>query len=127
MRSITNHLTLLALLISTTGCMTLRPVESYEPLTDFVKVGDEVELVEIDGHISRFTVGKLTDEFIAGNDKYGSHVSILLVDIETVSVEKISGTRTTLVIVGGVVVTIIVVYVVGAFVYLAACIFTGSC
>ena len=127
MRSITNHLTLLALLISTTGCMTLRPVESYEPLTDFVKVGDKVELVEIDGHISRFTVGKLTDEFIAGKDKYGSHVSILLVDIETVSVEKISGARTTLVIVGGVVVSIIVLYVVGAFVYIAACIFAGGC
>ncbi len=127
MRSITNHLTLLALLISTTGCMTLRPVESYEPLTDFVKVGDEVELVELDGHINRFTVGRLTDEFIAGKDNHGSHVSILLVDIEMVSVEKISGTRTTLVVVGGIVVTIIVLYVVGAFVYIAACIFTGSC
>lgn len=127
MRSITNHLTLFALLISTTGCMTLRPVESYEPLTDFVKVGDEVEVVEIDGHINRFTVGRLTDEFIAGNDKYGSHVSILLVDVETVSVERINGTRTTLVVVGGIVVTIIVLYVVGAFVYIAACILTGSC
>ncbi len=126
MRSITNHLTLLALLISTTGCMTLRPVESYEPLTDFVKVGDEVELVELDGHINRFTVGRLTDEFIAGKDKYGSHVSILLVDIETVSVEKISGTRTTLVVVGGIVVTIIVLYVVGAFVYAVACV-AGGC
>ena len=127
MRSIINHLTVLALLISTTGCMTLRPLESYEPLTNFVKVGDEVEVIEIDGHINRFTVGKLTDEFIAGNDKYGSHVSILLVDIETVSVEKISGTRTTLVVVGGIVVTIIVLYVVSGFVYIAACILTGSC
>ena len=126
MRSITNHLTLLALLISTTGCMTLRPVESYEPLTDFVKVGDEVEVVELDGHVNRFTVGRLTDEFIAGNDKYGSHVSILLVDIEMVSVEKISGTRTTLVVVGGIVVTIVVLYVVGAFVYAVACV-AGGC
>jgi hypothetical protein len=126
MRSITNHLTLLALLISTTGCMTLRPVESYEPLTDFVKVGDEVEVVELDGHVNRFTVGRLTDEFIAGNDNHGSHVSILLVDIEMVSVEKISGTRTTLVVVGGIVVTIIVLYVVGAFVYAVACV-AGGC
>ena len=126
MRSITNHLTLLALLISTTGCMTLRPVESYEPLTDFVKVGDEVEVVELDGHVNRFTLGRLTDEYIAGKDNHGSHVSILLVDIEMVSVEKISGTRTTLVVVGGIVVTIVVRYVVGAFVYAVACV-AGGC
>ena len=121
MRSITNHLTLLALLISTTGCMTLRPVESYEPLTDFVKVGDEVEVVELDGHVNRFTVGRLTDEFIAGKDNHGSHVSILLVDIETVSVEKINGVRTTLAIVGGTVVGTIALFVVGSFVYAVAC------
>ena len=121
-----NHLTLLALLISTTGCMTLRPVESYEPLTDFVKVGDKVELVELDGHINRFTVGRLTDEFIAGNDKYGSHVSILLVDIETVSVEKINGVRTTLAIVGGTVVGTFVLLVVGSFAYIVAC-YAGGC
>ncbi len=126
MRSIMNHLTILALLISTTGCMTLRPVESYEPLTDFVKVGDEVEVIEKDGHINRFTVGKLTDEFIAGNDEYGSHVSILLVDIETVSVEKINGVRTTLAIVGGTVVGTFVLLVTGSFVYIVVC-FTVGC
>ncbi len=67
MRSLMKHLTLLALLISTTGCMTLRPLESHDTLTNLVKVGDKVEVIKKDGHINRFTVGKVTDEFIAGN------------------------------------------------------------
>ncbi len=121
MRSIMKHLTLLALLISTTGCMTLRPLEGHDTLTNLVKVGDKVEVIKKDGHINRFTVGKVTDEFIAGNDKYGSLVSIPVTDIETVSVEKINGTRTTLAVVGGTVVGTIALFVVGSFVYAVAC------
>ncbi len=121
MRSLMKHLTLLALLISTTGCMTLRPLESHDTLTNLVKVGDKVEVIKKDGHINRFTVGKVTDEFIAGNDKYVLLVSIPVTDIETVSVEKINGTRTTLAVVGGIVVGTIVLFVVGSFVYAVAC------
>ncbi len=116
------HLTLLALLISTTGCMTLRPLEGHDTLTNLVKVGDKVEVIKKDGHINRFTVGKVTDEFIAGNDKYGSLVSIPVTDIETVSVEKINGTRTTLAIAGG----SIALFVVGSFFYIVAC-YAGGC
>ncbi len=121
MRSIMNHLTILALLISTSGCTTLRPLESHDTLANLVKVGDKVEVIKKDGHINRFTVGKVTDEFIAGNDKYGSLVSILLADIEAVSVEKINGPRTTLVTAGGIVVGTVALFVVGSFVYAVAC------
>ncbi len=126
MRSIVSYFTILTLLISSPGCMTLRPLESHEGLISFVKAGDKVEVIEKDGHINRFTVGRLTDEFIAGNDSYGSLVSIPLDNIETVSVEKVNGTRTTLVIVGGIVVGTIVLFVVGSFFYIVACV-AGGC
>ena len=35
-----------ALLISTTGCMTMRPLQATTALTDAIKVGDKVEKVD---------------------------------------------------------------------------------
>ena len=113
MRSI-NYLTVLAMLICSTGCMTMRPVDEDRALTDVIKVGDKVEVIEKDGYINKFTVGKITEQFIAGNDEIGSHKSIPLEKIETVSVEKINGGRTTLAVMGGIVALPIVLIGAGA-------------
>jgi len=113
-----------ALLISTTGCMTMRPLEATTALTNAIKVGDKVELIEKDGYINKFTVGKITEQFVAGTDERGSHVSIPLENVESVSVEKVDGGRTTLAVMGGIVAIPIVLFGAGAMV--AACA-AGGC
>jgi len=119
MRSI-NYLTLLVLFLSS-GCMTMRPLDDDQALTEVIKTGDKVEVIEKDGHINEFTVGKITEQFIAGNDEIGSHVTIPLEKIETISVEKVHGGRTTLAVLGGIVA--IPIILVGAVVVCGS----GSC
>ena len=123
MRSIT-CLLISTLLISTTGCMTMRPVGGATALTDAIKIGDKVELIEKDGYINKFTVGMITEQFVAGTDERGSHVSIPLENVESVSVEKVDGGRTTLAVMGGIVAIPIVLFGAGAMV--AACA-AGGC
>lgn len=119
MRSI-NYLTLLVLFLSS-GCMTMRPLDDDQALTEVIKTGDKVEVIEKDGHINKFTVGKITEQFIAGNDEIGSHVTIPLEKIESISVEKVHGGRTTLAVLGGIVA--IPIILVGAVVVCGS----GSC
>ena len=54
-----------------------------------IKVGDKVELIQKDGYINTFTVGKITERTISGNSEFGSLVMIGLDDIESIRVEKI--------------------------------------
>lgn len=114
-----NYLLISVLLISSTGCMSMRPVEDPSALIDHVEVGDKVELIQKDGYINTFTVGKITDAFIAGSTDSGSHVSVLTQDIERVSVEKVDGGRTTLAVMGGIVA--IPIILLGAGAMMAAC------
>ena len=114
-----SYLAIFALIISSTGCMTMRPVEDPSILTDTLKVGDKVELIEKDGYINKFTVGLINEAFIAGNDETGSHVSIPMEKIESISVEKVDGGRTTLAVMGGLVA--IPIILVGAGAMVVAC------
>ena len=103
MRNIKNLL-IAALLLSSTGCITtMRSLEENQIISDVVKQGDKVEIINTDGHISAFTVGKVTSVFIAGTSEAGSNVTVALADIETIKTEQIDGGKTTLAIVGGVV------------------------
>jgi len=109
MRSI-NWMTLVALLISSSGCMTMRALSNDISITEAIKIGDKVEIIERDGYINKFTVGKIHEQFVAGNDENGSHVSIPLEKIESVSIEKVDGGRTTLAVMGGIVAIPIILF-----------------
>ncbi|MFP6837705.1 MAG: hypothetical protein VB948_16545 [Pseudomonadales bacterium] len=119
-----NHAILFALLISSSGCMTMQPLADEPVLTEAIEVGDKVEIIEKDGYINEFTVGRITDQFIAGNDDIGSLVTIPLEKIQIVSVEKVSVGRTTLAVLGGIVA--IPIFLVGAGAMVMAC-GSGSC
>jgi len=118
-----NYLLISTLLISSTGCMSMRPVEDPSAFIDKVKVGDKVELIDKDGFINRFTVGKVTDQLIAGNSESGNRVSVPTAEIERLSVEKVDGGRTTLAVMGGIVA--IPIILIGAGAMAAAC--GGNC
>ena len=123
MRSI-NWITVVALIISSSGCMTMRPLQNDISITEAIKVGDKVEIIERDGYINKFTVGKIHEQFVAGNDERGSHVSIPLEKIESVSIEKVDGGRTTLAVMGGIVAIPIILFGAGAMVMACG---SGAC
>jgi hypothetical protein len=119
-----NHAILISLLISSSGCMTMQTLDDDPALTEAIEVGDKVEIIEKDGYINEFTVGRITDQFIAGNDDIGSLVTIPLENIQSVSVEKVSAGRTTLAVLGGIVAIPILLVGAGAMVMVCG---SGSC
>ena len=86
-------LAMLALAFSGAGCKTMQSVDMVAGqqllIEEEVKVGDKVELIQKDGYINTFTVGKITERTISGNSEFGSLVMIGLDDIESIRVEKI--------------------------------------
>ncbi len=95
--------------ISLVGCTTMRPVETGQSkLTEQLEVGDHLIVYEKSGRIVDMTLdvidGDSLEGTLAGNNLIPVEVDIN--DIEKIEVEKIDGVKTTLAVVGGVIVIV---------------------
>lgn len=95
--------------ISLVGCTTMRPVETEQSkLTEQLEVGDHLIVYEKSGRIVDMTLdvigGDSLEGTLAGNNFIPVEVDID--DIEKIEVEKIDGVKTTLAVVGGVIVIV---------------------
>lgn len=95
--------------ISLVGCTTMRPVETGQSkLTEQLEVGDHLIVYEKSGRIVDMTLdvidGDSLEGTLAGNNFIPVEVDID--DIEKIEVEKIDGVKTTLAVVGGVIVIV---------------------
>jgi len=95
--------------ISLVGCTTMRPVETGQSkLTEQLEVGDHLVIYEKSGRIADMTLtlidGDSLEGTLAGNNFIPVEVDID--DIEKIEVEKIDGVKTTLAVVGGVIVIV---------------------
>ena len=95
--------------ISLVGCTTMRPMETEQSkLTEQLEVGDHLMVYEKSGRIVDMTLdvidGDSLEGTLAGNNFIPVEVDID--DIEKIEVEKIDGVKTTLAVVGGVIVIV---------------------
>lgn len=95
--------------ISLVGCTTMRPMETEQSkLTEQLEVGDHLIVYEKSGRIVDMTLdvigGDSLEGTLAGNNFIPVEVDID--DIEKIEVEKIDGVKTTLAVVGGVIVIV---------------------
>ncbi len=95
--------------ISLVGCTTMRPMETEQSkLTEQLEVGDHLIVYEKSGRIVDMTLdvidGDSLEGTLAGNNFIPVDVNID--DIEKIEVEKIDGVKTTLAVVGGVIVIV---------------------
>ncbi len=93
----------LAMLISCNACTTMRQIEEPAAVAQFVEVGDEVSVIDRDGRISEFKVGKIDDSVLAGTAETGSFHSVEVEDIAEVKVARIDPGKPVLAGVGTVV------------------------
>ncbi len=95
--------------ISLVGCTTMRPMETEQSkLTEQLEVGDHLIVYEKSGRIVDMTLdvidGDSLEGTLAGNNFIP--VGVNIDDIEKIEVEKIDGVKTTLAVVGGVIVIV---------------------
>jgi len=95
--------------ISLVGCSTMRPVETGQSkLTEQLEGGDHLVIYEKSGRIADMTLtlidGDSLEGTLAGNNFIPVEVDID--EIEKIEVEKIDGVKTTLAVVGGVIVIV---------------------
>ncbi len=94
----------LAILISCNACTTMRQIEEPVAVAQFVEVGDVVSVIDTDGRVSEFKVGKVNDSVLAGTAETGSFHSIEVEDIAEVKVARIDPVKSVLAGIGTVVV-----------------------
>lgn len=100
---------LLILLVPLAGCTSMRAVDSGETtLTDQLEVGDHLIIYETSGRIIDMTLTMIDKDRLHGLVNPGSYgsVQVKLKDIEKIEVEKIDGVKTTLAVVGTVVILV---------------------
>lgn len=102
---------LLAILISVAlaGCTSMRPIPAERAeLTGLVDAGDHLVVYERSGRIVDMMLVRVEPDRLYGHSTESGTgtVSIAISDIERVDVEKIDGARTTLAVIGTVVVLI---------------------
>jgi len=95
--------------ISLVGCTTMRPVETGQSkLTEQLEVGDHLVIYEKSGRIADMTLTLIDGDSLEGTlaDNNFIPVEVDIDDIEKIEVEKIDGVKTTLAVVGGVIVIV---------------------
>jgi len=108
---------LMALLMTTTGCTSIRSFEG--PRLERLKLGELATVYETSGRVSKLYISAITDEEISGQYHQGGQtVSIPRSDIDSIEVERTDYAKSAGAAVGGAVVAVVVVAV-GSVVLLA--------
>ena len=94
---------ILVMLISCNACTTMRQIEEPTAVAQSVEVGDVVSVIDTDGRVSEFKVGKVNDSVLADTAEAGSFHSIEVEDIAEVKVARIDPGKSILTGVGTVV------------------------
>ena len=100
------QLILLISFASLIGCTSMRPVDiAQDDFAEHISTGDHLVVYEKDGRILDMQVAKVERTELYGSltGAGWSTVTVALADVERIEIEKISGARTTGVIVGGIV------------------------
>ncbi len=95
--------------VSLIGCTTMRPMDTRETdLSSQLEIGDHLVVYENSGRIVEITLTEIDGEFLRGRRLDGSvgSAQIEIANIEKIEVEKISGVKTTLAVVGGIIVIV---------------------
>lgn len=95
--------------ISLTGCTTMRPVDTQQ--TDFaerLETGDHLVVYEESGRIVDMTLDAIDGDYLEGTSAVDGfvYVDVNINDIEKIEAEKIDGVKTTLAVVGGVIILV---------------------
>lgn len=93
--------------VSLIGCTSMRPMSTQETdLSAQLDMGDHLVVFENTGRIVDMTLTEIDGDILRGRLTDGSigPVSVEIANIEKIEVEKISGVKTTLAVVGGIVI-----------------------
>ena len=93
----------LVTLICMVGCTTMRPVENApSELSQNLEMGDKLTIYEKTGRIYEMTLTEMSNDSLHGIGlKNPVQITVQLADIEKIEVEKIDGVKTTVAVIGG--------------------------
>jgi hypothetical protein len=91
-------------ILSLVGCTVFRPVEYTElQLPELIEVGKTYKFTEKDGSVTEMKVTAVSPTKVTGTREHGSGKTILAENLTAVEVERIDGVKTTLAVVGGII------------------------
>lgn len=122
MKNFVCMLTILSLL----GCTTFKPVEYKEvSLSEIVEVGKTYKFTEVDGSVTEMKVTSVSETEVTGTMESGIGKTIQAVDLQSIEVETIDGGKTTLAVIGGIILLPIALLVIIVGCAMEACGFQG--
>lgn len=87
------------------GCTTMRTVDHQGfPLTDLVAVGNTYTFTKTSGSRIVMEVTEVTNSYVVGTRANGLGTTIEVNDLREIEVEKVEGGKTTLAVLGGIVI-----------------------
>ncbi len=95
--------------VSLIGCTSMRPMSTQDTdLSAQLEMGDHLVVFENTGRIVDMTLTEIDGDILRGRSTDGSMgpTQIDIANIEKIEVEKISGVKTTLAVVGGIIVIV---------------------
>ena len=104
-------------MLSLVGCTIFRPVEYTElSLPELIEVGETYKFTEKDGSVTEMEVVSVTPTEVTGTLEGGLGKTILAEDLTSIEIETIDGVKTTLAVIGGIILIpiVLVVLLVGA-------------
>jgi hypothetical protein len=91
-------------ILSLVGCTTFKPVEYQEvSLPEIVEVGKTYKFTEVDGSVTEMKVTAVSEKEVTGTLEHGAGKTIQAVDLQSIEVETIDGGKTTLAVIGGII------------------------
>lgn len=86
------------------GCTTFKPVEYTEvSLPDLIEVGETYKFTKTDGTVIEMKVTSVSADEVTGTMEGGGGRTILATDLQALEVETIDGGKTTLAVIGGII------------------------
>ena len=91
-------------MLSLLGCTTFKPVEYQEAkLPEIVEVGKTYKFTQVDGSVTEMKVTAVSESEVTGTLEHGAGRTIQAVDLQSIEVETIDGGKTTLAVIGGII------------------------
>ncbi len=94
----------IGMILSLVGCSTFKPVEHREvALPDILLVGKTYKITTTSGDVIQMKVVEVTADEVVGTREDGLGRTVSALDISSIEVETIDGGKTTLAVIGGIV------------------------
>jgi len=113
-------------ILSLVGCTTFRPVEYQElSLSDLIEVGNTYKFTENDGSVTEMKVTAVSETEVTGSQESGIGKTIQAADLQSIEVETVDGAKTTLAVIGGIILLPVALLIIIVGCAMEACGFQG--